>query len=187
MFSYIVGISGSGKNTFAQAIFNPVTEAISYTTRSIRPGEVNGEDYHFVTREHFLHLQEVEGFFAETSLYANEWYGMPILELQSKQYAIVDSDGVVNTRHYLTQYEIILLDLSVDDMTKRLQQRGESSEIIAQRIEQAYIDKSKQMLLLRDPHTIVLNALLPIDQLRERYYQESKLRKHRFGNWGSPD
>jgi guanylate kinase len=48
--------------------------SVSATTRPIRPGERNGEDYHFVSRDAF-ERREKNGEFLEWATYAGELYG----------------------------------------------------------------------------------------------------------------
>ena len=55
----IAGPSGSGKTTLTRGLVNRVpflTKAITVTTRLPRPGEVSGEDYHFVSPERFAEM-----------------------------------------------------------------------------------------------------------------------------------
>ena len=56
----ISGPSGVGKGTLYKLLFNrhpdTFTLSVSHTTRSPRPGEQDGVDYYFVTREEFREL-----------------------------------------------------------------------------------------------------------------------------------
>ena len=55
--------SGAGKTTLCTRLleyFPDILYSISYTTRSPRPGETDGEDYHFITKEAFLEKQDIE-------------------------------------------------------------------------------------------------------------------------------
>ena len=60
MIIYMAGSSGVGKNTVISDLVkkdNKVKTIVSYTTRSeIRPGEVDGINYHFITKEKFEEL-----------------------------------------------------------------------------------------------------------------------------------
>jgi guanylate kinase len=62
----ISGPSGVGKGTLYKRLFaeHPGTFAlsVSHTTRSPRPGEQEGVDYHYVTKEEFLALKDKGGF-----------------------------------------------------------------------------------------------------------------------------
>ena len=53
----ISGPSGAGKTTLLKRVYRrcgrPITVSVSATTRSPRPGEADGVDYHFLTKEEF--------------------------------------------------------------------------------------------------------------------------------------
>jgi guanylate kinase len=69
--------SGGGKTTIARELLerrNDVGYSVSCTTRAARPGEVDGEDYHFLTRDAFLAKREA-GEFAESAEVHGRLYG----------------------------------------------------------------------------------------------------------------
>ena len=75
----IAGPSGSGKTTLTRALVNRVpflTRAITVTTRLPRPGEVSGEDYHFVSPERFVEMNQ-SGALIECAETYTESYGIP--------------------------------------------------------------------------------------------------------------
>ncbi len=75
--------TGSGKGSLvahARAVFPQVTSTVSCTTRSPRPGEVEGIDYSFISREEFTN-RVAEGFFVEWAEYGGNLYGTPVSEL----------------------------------------------------------------------------------------------------------
>ncbi len=59
MLIVLSGPSGVGKGTVRKAIFeqdnNKFDYSVSMTTRKMRPGEVDGKDYYFVSKEEFEH------------------------------------------------------------------------------------------------------------------------------------
>ena len=76
----IVGICGrtaAGKDTIVNEIKKEYhsKELRSYATRPMRPGEVDGEKYFFVSMEEFLKKKE-DGFFAELVEYNGNYYGI---------------------------------------------------------------------------------------------------------------
>jgi len=80
--------SGAGKTTLTKKIAknNPdFSISVSHTTRKPRPNEVNGKDYHFVSKEDFEKLAKGNNFFEYAKIF-NNLYGTlkkPVLELLS--------------------------------------------------------------------------------------------------------
>ena len=75
----VSGPSGAGKSTLIRAALDAVPElaySVSATTREPRPGEVDGRDYVFLTREEFESWIE-EGRFLEYAEYSGNLYGTP--------------------------------------------------------------------------------------------------------------
>ncbi len=75
----IAGPSGSGKTTLTRALVNRVpflTRAITVTTRLPRPGEVSGQDYHFVSPERCAEMNQA-GALIECAETYSESYGIP--------------------------------------------------------------------------------------------------------------
>jgi guanylate kinase len=69
--------SGGGKTTIARQLLmarDDLGYSVSATTRARRPSEVDGADYHFLTRDEFLR-REAAGEFLETAVYGGELYG----------------------------------------------------------------------------------------------------------------
>jgi guanylate kinase len=75
----VSGPSGAGKSTLIKASLQAVPElaySVSATTRGPRPGEVEGRDYIFLSREEFERWIE-EGRFLEWAEYSGNLYGTP--------------------------------------------------------------------------------------------------------------
>jgi guanylate kinase len=82
----ITGPSGVGKGTLIRGLMErlPVLElSVSATTRAPRPGERDGVDYHFLTREEFDRRVR-EGEFVEHADYAGRSYGTLRSELEER-------------------------------------------------------------------------------------------------------
>lgn len=77
----ISGPSGVGKGTVRKALFempkHNLTYSVSMTTRAKRPGERDGIDYYFVSREEFLKRVD-EGKFLEHAEFVGNFYGTPL-------------------------------------------------------------------------------------------------------------
>lgn len=79
----VSGPSGAGKGTLIRGVlarFPLLAAAISATTRTMRVGEVDGREYHFLTDESFEALVH-EGAFVEHVTYAGNRYGTLVSEL----------------------------------------------------------------------------------------------------------
>jgi len=77
---------GSGKGTLireAQATFPDLYETVSCTTRAMRPGEIDGKHYHFLTAEEFEQKKEV-GDFLESATFSGNQYGTLKSEIISR-------------------------------------------------------------------------------------------------------
>lgn len=82
------GPSGVGKGTVRLGLMNReelnLFYSVSMTTRAPRPGEVDGKDYYFVTREHFQKTIDEDGFL-EWNVFVNNYYGTPAAKVEEKR------------------------------------------------------------------------------------------------------
>lgn len=147
----VSGPSGSGKTTLCRrlAVEGEAHYSISCTTRSPRPGEINGKDYHFLSREQFLSERE-NGEFLESAEVHGNLYGTlrseVIQYLQAGQDVVMDLD-VQGAEHVRKSEDAsirkALVDLFVmpadeQELLKRLSGRGtDSTEVIALRMKNA--------------------------------------------------
>ena len=90
--------SGAGKTTLTKKIAENNSDfeiSISHTTRKSRPNEINGKDYHFVSKEEFNNLVRGNSFFEYANIFDN-YYGTlkkPVLELLSRgKHVLFDID-----------------------------------------------------------------------------------------------
>lgn len=70
----VSGPSGAGKGTIVRRLLELYPDlrfSVSMTTRAPRPGEVNGREYHFVTRDQFLRVREAGGFLEWFEVYGD--------------------------------------------------------------------------------------------------------------------
>ncbi len=81
-FFVVTGLSGAGKTSLVNEIISRygrllnLKKVVSYTTRTKRVGEVEAQDYFFVSKDQFS-LLEKEAFFIETTVYNEQYYGTP--------------------------------------------------------------------------------------------------------------
>jgi guanylate kinase len=104
--------------------------AVSATTREPRDGEVNGRDYHFLTREDF-DRRVAAGEFIEHAEYAGHRYGTLWSELARPARGIVlevDVQGARQVRDTLPEAKRIFIEPpSLEDLARRLDRRGADS------------------------------------------------------------
>ncbi|MEQ2561530.1 guanylate kinase, partial [Sutterella wadsworthensis] len=77
----VVAPSGAGKSTIIDGIFRPEQKIVSFTTRPIRKGEVDGEDYYFVTNNEFDYLESLEEELIQKAEYSGNRYGVTKSEI----------------------------------------------------------------------------------------------------------
>ena len=143
------GPSGVGKGTVRKAIFdqpgNDFQYSISMTTRKPRPGEVNGKDYFFVSKEEFE--QKIQaGEMLEYAKYVDNYYGTPLkwikdtLDAGKDVFLEIEVNGAMQVRSKSPNGVFIFLtppDLM--ELKQRLIHRGtDSMEVINKRIKKAF-------------------------------------------------
>lgn len=91
----LTGESASGKSSIERYLVDNYgyKKIVSYTTRPPRDGEVDGIDYHFISKELFLLLKE-EGFFAETAVYRGWYYGTAKKDCTNDKIAVLTPHGL---------------------------------------------------------------------------------------------
>ena len=88
----ISGPSGVGKDTLIERLRErdpSLRYSISYTTRKPRPGEADGVNYFFVSRQRFEELM-AQGFFLEYATYNGNYYGTPAAAVEEARAAAHD-------------------------------------------------------------------------------------------------
>ena len=158
------GPSGVGKGTVRKALFEmPEQEfvySVSMTTRPPRPGEVDGVDYYFVSREEF-ERQIAAGNLLEYAEFVGNYYGTPkdkVEEQLNKGKEVIleiEVNGALQVRDKCKDAVFIfLVPPTRKALYDRLKQRGtESEERIIQRITKA----NKEFKLAHQYDYIVVN------------------------------
>lgn len=150
------GPSGVGKGTVRKAIFEEegidFQYSISATTRQPRVGEVDGEDYFFVSREEF-EQKIVNGDMLEYAQYVNNYYGTPksfideTLASGRDVFLEIDVQGALQVKSKMPEgIYIFLTPPDLTNLRERLVGRGtDSQEVIEKRVAAAR-DELKQMI-----------------------------------------
>lgn len=183
--------SGAGKTTIANEIRKReeahLRISISVTTRSRRPGEVDGKDYFFVNEETFKNMVEKEAFLEHAKVFGN-YYGTPkeyvFNVLKSGRDIIFDIDW--QGTQQLAQFarddlvSIFILPPSVEALRERLQKRGQDSEdVMNLRMEQA----SNEISHWPEYDYVIINEDLEvsIQQVQEILHSERLKRRRQLG------
>ncbi len=144
--------SGAGKTSLVKALLESldgIEVSVSHTTRAMRPGEVDGEDYHFVDAERFLAMV-VEGDFLEHAQVFDNYYGtsrQAVQERLQRGHDVIleiDWQGARQVRKLFPDCRsIFILPPSKAALRERLTGRGQDSEaIIERRLRDAEADMS---------------------------------------------
>ena len=140
--------SGGGKSTILKKVMANLPGlvfSVSHTTRNPRPGEEDGRDYHFVSRDAFQHIQQRQpsGFLEWAEVHGN-LYGTSRDEveqhLQSGRDVILDIDvqGAMQVVEAADPVPIFITPPSLEELEKRLRNRGtESEQDLALRLQNA--------------------------------------------------
>lgn len=138
--------SGCGKGTvLAEVLKNDnFYYSVSATTRAPREGEVDGVNYHFLTKEKFEELI-AEGGVLEYAQYCGNYYGTPKKAVEDKLcegkdvILEIEVQGAMKIKEACPEAVFIfILPPSVDTLKQRLEKRGtETAEVIEKRVSEA--------------------------------------------------
>jgi len=189
---YIVAApSGAGKSSLVNALLEREREivlSISHTTRPPRPGDVDGEHYHFVNRGVFERLIADNAFLEHAEVFGN-LYGTsrnavePLLAQGRDVLLEIDWQGARQVRKVMPDsVSIFILPPSREELERRLRTRAADSAVtIARRLaesreEIAHVDDF-DYLVVNDEFADALNDLRSIVTTR-RLRREAQARRH---------
>ncbi|MBQ6249861.1 MAG: guanylate kinase [Oscillospiraceae bacterium] len=151
----ISGPSGVGKSTVLKALFEGRDDlyfSVSATTRDPRPGEVNGQHYHFISPEQFMQWIN-EDAFLEYAQYVGNFYGTPMRYVDEAMEAgkdvILDIE-VQGAMQVIARrpdtIRIFIAPPDWDELERRLTMRGtDTPEKIQQRLLRAKVEMKTAM------------------------------------------
>ena len=141
----VSGPSGAGKTTLLERVYQqcplPLVASISATTRPPRPGERDGVDYYFLSREEFASRRATGEFLESCEVFGQgDWYGTLRSEvtpsLAAGKWVVLEID-VQGTRavlqHYPQAVTIFVEPGSVAELERRLRDRGTENDAALRR------------------------------------------------------
>jgi guanylate kinase len=157
--------SGAGKTSLVNALLErepDIELSISHTTRTPRPGEIDGQNYHFVSREAFLELAGQGGFLESAEVHGN-LYGTSQAWISARRnegkdiLLEIDWQGAAQVRGLITDaVGIFILPPSPEALRKRLEGRGQDSRevierrLLAAREEVAHVEEFDYVIINRN-------------------------------------
>jgi guanylate kinase len=176
MLIIISGPSGVGKDTIIDALRRHERErgledrrhyVVTVTTRQPREGEVDGVDYHFVTRDEFLRMRDERGFLEANEVHGN-WYGSPRDQVRAalangKDVILkIDVQGAQVVKEQVTQALLIfVIPPTMEALFQRLRARAtETADELELRQRNAALELARQ----NDYDKIVTNETGQVEQ-----------------------
>ncbi|WP_025728040.1 guanylate kinase [Atopobacter phocae] len=157
------GPSGVGKGTVRGAIFKKNQQfsySISATTRPMRPGERDGIDYFFKSREEFIQMID-QGKLLEYAEYVGNFYGTPLdyvnqmLDEGQDVFLEIEVQGALQVKEKMPDGIFIFLSPpNQDELRLRIESRGtEKPELIDERLNKA----KEELELMKHYDYVVVN------------------------------
>ena len=199
------GPSGVGKGTVRAAVFAnnqfQYVYSVSATTRAQRPGEVDGKDYYFVSREEFETMIQNEDLL-EYAEYVGNYYGTPIQKIEENLAAghdvflEIEVQGAMKVKERMPEgIFIFLAPTNLEELESRITGRGtDAAHVIQERMATA---KEEIELMQHYDYVVVndqvqhavdkINAIIQsehlkvervVDQIRhdmETYYEKERI------------
>ena len=162
--------SGAGKTTLCTTLRQKpdFVWSVSCTTRSPRTGEIDGEDYHFLSREEFTRRLDAREFLEHAEVHGNHYGTLkgPVLENLKNGIDVlldIDTHGVDNIRAcgdaiiLEALADVFIMPPDLDELRRRLMRRGtETSEQVEVRMSNA----AREMECWRDyRYTIISGSM----------------------------
>ncbi|KAB2970743.1 guanylate kinase [Zoogloea sp.] len=193
--------SGAGKTTLVSGLLTRdplVSLSVSYATRAPRPGEVDGQHYHFVDVPTFRALRD-KGEFLEWAEVHNNYYATSKTWLESQissgQDILLEIDwqGAQQVRKVFPKaVGVFILPPSVEELERRLRGRGtDSEEVIARRVlgargEMRHVAEFDYVIINEDL-SAALDDLVAVVRASRLRYANQEARKPEFFHYLEQD
>lgn len=132
----LCGGSCTGKTTLKHALVDTgIKPSVSYTTRAMRHGEIDGVDYKFISEKDFNSLVDL-GFFFEYDNIFGDYYGTALEDFMKCGVFILTPVAIkkMKDEHLNDEFIIIQLTSPVKERIKRAYSRGDSPSKILNRL-----------------------------------------------------
>lgn len=150
----VSGPSGAGKGTVVREVLGRRPDlflSVSWTTRSVRRGERNGIDYHFVTPQDFIRMRETGGFLEWAEVYGH-LYGTPKQPIDEAHaagrdvIAELDIQGAMRVKRARPEAILVFIEPpTLEELAPRLRGRGtEDPSALSRRLHAAYEEVKKK-------------------------------------------
>ena len=178
--------SGAGKTTLSRALLasdHHIRMSVSVTTRPPRPGELDGKDYYFISKERFVEMRDGGDLLEWAEVFGN-LYGTPRLPVEdalSKGRDVlfdIDWQGTQQLEQAMGDdlVRIFILPPSTDDLRDRLIKRAQdSSSVVAKRMAEASREISHwaeyDYVIINDDVEVAsaeITAILTAERLRRK-------------------
>lgn len=158
------GPSGVGKGTVLKEVMKDeslhLAYSVSMTTREKRPGEEEGVNYYYVTKEQFLNAVK-NGDMLEYAQFVGNYYGTPLHEVErlraeGKNVLLeIEVQGCMQIKEKCPDVvTIFIVPPNMKELEKRIRGRGtEAEEVVQQRLEKA----NREMDMIREYKYVVCN------------------------------
>ena len=137
----ISGPSGAGEDSIIEGLKSifPVERIVTTTTREMRPGEIEGKSYYFISHEEFQKSIAENKFFEHAELDRNNLYGVTFQEIERVEKLDkiilwkIDYKGVLNAKKLLLEVISIFIDVPPEVIRQRIKKRDNASEEFIQK------------------------------------------------------
>ncbi|WP_238527219.1 MULTISPECIES: guanylate kinase [Persephonella] len=157
--------AGGGKTTLSNLLLKEIPnlkKIVTCTTRKPRPGEKNGIDYIFLTKEQFEEKIK-KGEFLEYAVVHGNYYGTPKDQVFSQidngndVLLVIDVQGMRQIKSNMDNViTIFMIPPSIDELVNRMRRRGDSDQEIQRRLQTAM----KEFPAWKEYDYIVINDIL---------------------------
>lgn len=155
--------SGAGKTSLVQALVEStdnIQVSVSHTTRGIRPGEVDGVNYHFVDTATFDTMATNAAFLEQATVFGHsygtsqEWVDATLAQGHDVVLEIDWQGAIQVERHYTDAVSIFILPPSREALRQRLIKRGQDEEAV---IEKRLAEAVSEMTHYADADYLIIN------------------------------